>query len=588
LWGGQPSADVTIIVRDLAGNEIARIVFTATDWDSTKTITLDSVSDDFIADRDLTFSIDSTDTNFAAGDLATVVINETIVFENTSIVAPEVSIVSAASDTISVDTNLDASTDESSELRLVSVTDPSIVIVTTINFVGQQGTIVIPDTALSGVMEFVGYATAAGETVTFSVTIEFDNYATASVASNSVQVTEGSSTTVAIEVTLDAPAGQELTLSWMATPTGGNGVDAADFNSGELPSGTLTFARGETSQTIYIEVADDNIEESVEAFIVSFSAASGFDAIPGSVTVLINDDDLPGQTGDATTWNGINVDVSGTIARTEIDVTDSGATGFRAINYDEGAQTLTLEFWGNPSELGQNFDLTILLGAGAEAVVTFDTALDNWTALSNLQDGVLAIAGIGAQEVSGGESVRLFSITFTNVNPNEIPILQGGIIGNTEVLPGALYQTTVIDTSDGEVSFAGEDGTYITDFDVSQSDIDRAINSQDALMILQIANGTLGPSDLHPLQFTAADVDRSGDVSLLDAWILLRHIVGIESDLIGQVGSVQATEDLSDIDADNTQPDTLDSVTTDGGTPPDLTLFIIGDVDGSYRPETMP
>jgi hypothetical protein len=107
-------------------------------------------------------------------------------------------------------------------------------------------------------------------------------------------------------------------------------------------------------------------------------------------------------------------------------------------------------------------------------------------------------------------------------------------------------------------------------------------------MILQIANGTLGPSDLHPLQFTAADVDRSGDVSLLDAWILLRHIVGIESDLIGQVGSVQATEDLSDIDADNTQPDTLDSVTTDGGTPPDLTLFIIGDVDGSYRPETMP
>jgi hypothetical protein len=374
----------------------------------------------------------------------------------------------------------------------------------------------------------------------------------------------------------------------MATPTGGNGVDGADFNSGELPSGTLTFARGETSQTIYIEVADDNIEESVEAFIVSFSAASGFDAIPGSVTVLINDDDLPGQTGDATTWNGINVDVSGTIARTEIDVTDSGATGFRAINYDEGAQTLTLEFWGNPSELGQNFDLTILLGAGAEAVVTFDTALDNWTALSNLQDGVLAIAGIGAQEVSGGESVRLFSITFTNVNPNEIPILQGGIIGNTEVLPGALYQTTVIDTSDGEVSFSGEDGTYITDFDVSQSDIDRAINSQDALMILQIANGTLGPSDLHPLQFTAADVDRSGDVSLLDAWILLRHIVGIESDLIGQVGSVQATEDLSDIDADNTQPDTLDSVTTDGGTPPDLTLFIIGDVDGSYRPETMP
>ena len=50
---------------------------------------------------------------------------------------------------------------------------------------------------------------------------------------------------------------------------------------------------------------------------------------------------------------------------------------------------------------------------------------------------------------------------------------------------------------------------------------------------------------------------------------------------------MQATEDLSDIDANNTQPETLDSITADGDTTPDLTLFIIGDVDGSYRPENL-
>ena len=447
LWGGQPSADVTIIVRDLAGNEVGRVVFTPTDWEGLKTITLTNVADDFIADRDLTFSIDSTDSNFNAGDLATVIINETIVFENTSIVAPEVSIISAASDTIYVDSNLDPATDETSDLRLVSVDDPSIVINSSIAFLGQQGTIVMPDTDLSGVMEFVGYATVAGETVTFSLTIEFDNYAVASVASSSVQATEGSNPTVAIEITLDAPAGEDLTISWTATPTGGNPVDADDFNNAELPSGTVTFARGETSQTIFIEIADDNIEEAVEAFIVSFAAANGFDELPGSVTVLVNDNDLPAQSGDATTWNGINVDTTGTIARTEIDVTASGLTGFRAIEYDESAQTLTVEFWGNPSELGQNFDLKILLSDGTEAVVTFDTALDSWTALANQQNGVLAIAGIGADPVAGAEPVRLFTITFTNVTPNEIPLLQGGIIGSTELLPGELYQTMNVDAS---------------------------------------------------------------------------------------------------------------------------------------------
>ena len=589
LWGGQPSADVTIIVRDLAGNEVGRVVFTPTDWEGLKTITLANVADDFIADRDLTFSIDSTDSNFNAGDLATVIINETIVFENTSIVAPEVSIVSAASDTIYVDSNLDPATDETSDLRLVSVDDPSIVINSSIAFLGQQGTIVMPDTDLSGVMEFVGYATVAGETVTFSLTIEFDNYAVASVASSSVQATEGSNPTVAIEITLDAPAGEELTISWTVTPTSGNPVDSDDFNNAELPSGTVTFARGETSQTIYIEIADDNIEEAVEAFIVSFAAERGFDELPGSVTVLVNDNDLPAQSGDATTWNGINVETTGTIVRTEIDVTASGLTGFRAIDYDESAQTLTVEFWGDPSELGQNFDLKILLSDGTEAVVTFGTALDSWTALANQQNGVLAIAGIGADPVAGAEPVRLFTITFTNVTPNEIPVLQGGIIGGTELLPGELYQTMNVDTSGGVVNFEGEDGTYSTEFVIDQSEIDAAINSQDALMILQIANGTLDQSTLHPLQITAADVDRSGAVTIMDAWILLRHIVGIEEgDFIGDVGSVQATEDLSAIDAENTQPETLDSITADGETPPDLTLFIIGDVDGSYRPENLP
>ena len=126
---------------------------------------------------------------------------------------------------------------------------------------------------------------------------------------------------------------------------------------------------------------------------------------------------------------------------------------------------------------------------GTEAVVTFDTALDSWTALANQQNGVLAIAGIGADPVAGAEPVRLFTITFTNVTPNEIPLLQGESLCGTP--SGELYQTMNVDASGGVVNFEGEDGTYSTEFVIDQSAIDAAINSQDTLMILQIANGTL-------------------------------------------------------------------------------------------------
>ena len=105
-------------------------------------------------------------------------------------------------------------------------------------------------------------------------------------------------------------------------------------------------------------------------------------------------------------------------------------------------------------------------------------------------------------------------------------------------------------------------------------------------MILQIANGTFDQNNLDsPLQITAADINQDGAVTTLDAWLLLRHIVGLSVDTVGLVGFVDADQDLSGITVDNTQPDDLDLITAVSDLPTDLTVFIIGDVDGSYRPD---
>jgi hypothetical protein len=92
----------------------------------------------------------------------------------------------------------------------------------------------------------------------------------------------------------------------------------------------------------------------------------------------------------------------------------------------------------------------------------------------------------------------------------------------------------------------------------------------------------LGVTDLvSPLQIVAADVDQSGMVSILDAWHILRYVVGLGSEHIGKVSLVSDTLDLTAVDVSNSALDSLDviSLLEDGSD--DLTLLVYGDVDGS-------
>lgn len=74
-------------------------------------------------------------------------------------------------------------------------------------------------------------------------------------------------------------------------------VDANDFVGGALPGGSLTFAAGETSKTITINVAGDATFEATESFSVTLSGVSGGTVALGTaVGVILNDDTAPPTT----------------------------------------------------------------------------------------------------------------------------------------------------------------------------------------------------------------------------------------------------------------------------------------------------
>jgi hypothetical protein len=93
-----------------------------------------------------------------------------------------------------------------------------------------------------------------------------------SIAALSAVKAEGDSGT--FTVSLDHAGVISQTVAWAVTGSGANPPDGLDFAAGALPTGTVTFAAGETSKTITIGVAGDVFVEADEGFAVVLSSPS--------------------------------------------------------------------------------------------------------------------------------------------------------------------------------------------------------------------------------------------------------------------------------------------------------------------------
>ena len=177
-------------------------------------------------------------------------------------------------------------------------------------------------------------------------------------------------------------------------------ASANDFFGGSLPSGTISFANGETSKSLTINIAGDTTVESVELFKVSLSTPSNATLGNSSEIGVINNDDGGGGTTDNTAPiltnlspadEAGNVAVGANIVLTFNEAVHTGTGIIHLDNFTKGggrdisvSDTTQVSFSGNTMTINPVDDLTngnhieVTFSAGA----VFDSAGNSFAGLA--------------------------------------------------------------------------------------------------------------------------------------------------------------------------------------------------------------
>jgi len=229
------------------------------------------------------------------------------------------------------------------------------------------------------------------------------------------------------------------TVAYAVSGTGGNPADAADFASGVLPTGSVTFGVGDTSKTITINVAADTVLEAAEGFSVTLSSPSTGLVLGTSMAsgTILNDDAgisiaplsavkaegnsgttaftfLVTQTGDTTQARSVSYEVTGS------DTNPANSADFAdlelplgTISFAEGetSKTLTLNIAGDTLvEADETFMVSLSNPSGG---VKLGTASATGTILTDDMSVSLAAALAVVAEGNAGSTAFTFTITRT-------------------------------------------------------------------------------------------------------------------------------------------------------------------------------
>ena len=256
--------------------------------------------------------------------------------------------------------------------------------------------------------------------------------------SNRTEGNSGSSpaTPFTFNVTRSGLASGSTTVRWAVTGSGSAQANAADFAGGVLPSGSVSFAAGETSKTVTVNVNGDVVTEANEGFTVTLSDAIGGQVVGATATGTILDDDIllqiTPQTSSQTEGNSgtvsyvfnvtrstaLNtsltiswkVDGSGPLPANAADfqsgVLPSGSLTF-AVN--ETSKTITVNVAGDTAyEFNERFALTVF-GDRIKVVAASGTIVNDDTAVEITRTPVVKVEG------NSGTTPFTFTVTRSGV-----------------------------------------------------------------------------------------------------------------------------------------------------------------------------
>ncbi len=304
--------------------------------------------------------------------------------------------------------------------------------------------------------------------------------ASLSIAATSADKPEGQSESTAFTFTVTRTGDLDSAVSahWAV---GGAAVTGADFAGGELPSGLVSFAAGESSKVITVEVAGDTAVESNEAFSVTLSNPSeGAILDTASANGVIRNDDASlsiaatsadkaeGQsgttaftftvtrTGDLSGAAGASWAVTGPAANGADFIGGVLPTGVVSFAAGESSKIITIDVAGDTVvESGEAFSVT-LSNPGAGTVIGTASA----AGVIRNDDASLSIAATSADKAEGQSESTEFTFTVTRTGD-----LSGAASVHWAVTGPAVTGVDFIGgvLPSGQVSFAaGESSKVIT------------------------------------------------------------------------------------------------------------------------------
>ncbi|WP_395710942.1 Calx-beta domain-containing protein [Reyranella sp.] len=374
-------------------------------------------------------------------------------------------------------------------------------------------------------------------TATASGTIQTDDRATASIAAQSAVKAEGNTgnTAFTFTVTLDRAMLVDQTVDWTVAGSGAHAANAADFG-GSLPSGSVSFAAGETSKTISVFVAGDSAIEFNEDFAVTLSnASSGLILGNSSASGTIQNDDVSTVSIAPLSANKSEGN-SGTTSFTFTVSLDQAGVGSQTVNWaaaGSGAHAANAADFGGSLPSGSvtflagDTSRTVTVSAAADTVVEFDEeflvtlsgassglALGTAAAGGTIQNddhSIVSIAALSAIKPEGNSGSTSFTFT--------VSLDQAAVTGQTvdwAVTGSGAHSASSADFGgalpSGSVSFAaGETSKTVTvavsgdpavefdeDFTIALSNV-----SSGLILGTSSASGTIQNDDRSAVSITA-------------------------------------------------------------------------------------
>ncbi len=391
----------------------------------------------------------------------------------------------------------------------------------------------------------LGTATAIG-------TITNDDVpANLSVAPTDAVKLEGASalTAFTFTVTRSGDITASSTANWAVTGSSANPASAADFAGGVMPTGTVTFAAGETSKLISVDVAGDASFEPNEGFTVTLANPTGATLGTATATGTITNDDLAptlaivatdsakaegalgptaftftvnrtGDTSDATTVS-YAVSGSGPNAAAAGDfqggVLPSGTVSFVA---GETSRTLTINVAGDTTvEPNEGFTVTLSNPTGS-AVIQTATAVG--TINNDEVPTSLSVGATDATKLEGASGSSAFTFTVSRSGDTTASSAANWAVTGSSANPASAADFAGGVLPSGTVSFAaGETSKLIsvnvagdTTFELNEGFTLTLSNPTGATLGTATATGTITNDDLAPtLAIVATDAAKAEGAS---------------------------------------------------------------------------